>query len=249
MGISISFRSVPLVSQDLSVAGKQKGLTGERSGLYVEAIRIIREILEATNGQYPRFCLFENVPGLLSSNKGEDFITAMDMLQELRFIPDPNIIDAQYHGVPQRRKRVYIVWTNVDYLLSKRTPTSEIITLQLLTELLQSNLADLLRASENAPKELASLPRKLTADGVRKRIRLFSLHQEGLSQSSRKYVLRRLMPTECLLLQGFPKWWVDGADGSDSAIYRAAGNSLAVPCAVDILGRIARFVEEERHGN
>lgn len=178
MGISISFRSVPLVSQDLSVAGKQKGLTGERSGLYVEAVRIIREMLEATNGQYPRFCLFENVPGLLSSNKGEDFIAAMDMLQELRFIPDPNIIDAQYHGVPQRRKRVYIVWTNVDYLLSKRTPTSEIITLQLLTELLQSNLADLLRASGNAPKELASLPRRLTADGVRKRIRLFSLQKE-----------------------------------------------------------------------
>ena len=69
------------------------------------------------------------------------------------------------------------------------------------------------------------------------------------SQYSRKYVLRRLLPTECLLLQGFPKWWVDGANGSDSAIYRAAGNSLAVPCAVDILGRIARFVEEERHGN
>lgn len=72
---------------------------------------------------------------------------------------------------------------------------------------------------------------------------------ESLSQYSRKYVLRRLLPTECLLLQGFPKWWVDGANGSDSAIYRAAGNSLAVPCAVDILGRIARFVEEERHGN
>lgn len=62
----------------------------------------------------------------------------------------------------------------------------------------------------------------------------------------RKYVLRRLTPRECLKLQGFPEWWCDGADGSDSAIYRAAGNSLAIPCAADVLGRIVRFVEEEK---
>lgn len=72
---------------------------------------------------------------------------------------------------------------------------------------------------------------------------------ESLSQFSRKHVLRRLTPDECIVLQGFPRWWCHGLGGSDSAIYRAAGNSLAVPCAVDILGRIARFVEEERHGN
>lgn len=72
-----------------------------------------------------------------------------------------------------------------------------------------------------------------------------SVSEKSGGTQTRKYVLRRLLPTECLLLQGFPKWWVDGANGSDSAIYRAAGNSLAVPCAVDILGRIARFVKEE----
>lgn len=64
--------------------------------------------------------------------------------------------------------------------------------------------------------------------------------------SGRKYVLRRLTPKECLRLQGLPDWWCDGADGSDSAIYRMAGNGLAIPCAVDVLGRIA---EEMRAGD
>ena len=74
-------------------------------------------------------------------------------------------------------------------------------------------------------------------------------------ESDRKYVLRRLTPTECARLQGFPDWWVDGADGSDSAIYKMWGNGIALPCAADVLGRIAkeltgdasvRDVQEER---
>ena len=67
--------------QDLSVAGKRAGLKHQdngddettRSGLFMEAVRIIREMREATNGMYPRFALWENVPGAFSSNKGEDF--------------------------------------------------------------------------------------------------------------------------------------------------------------------------------
>lgn len=62
----------------------------------------------------------------------------------------------------------------------------------------------------------------------------------------KKYVLRRLTPMECLRLQGLPDWWCDGVNGSDSAIYKMAGNGLAIPCACDILGRIAK--EIENHG-
>lgn len=65
-------------------------------------------------------------------------------------------------------------------------------------------------------------------------------------QKQRKYVLRRLTPTECLRLQGLPDWWCDGANGSDSSIYRMAGNGLAIPCACDVLGRIAE--EIRNHG-
>lgn len=61
----------------------------------------------------------------------------------------------------------------------------------------------------------------------------------------RKYIVRRLTPTECARLQGFPDWWCDGADGSDSAQYKMWGNGIALPCAADVLGRIARAVRRE----
>ena len=63
-------------------------------------------------------------------------------------------------------------------------------------------------------------------------------------QQERKYMLRRLTPTECLRLQGLPDWWCDGANGSDTAIYKMAGNGLAIPCAADVLGRIAEAMED-----
>ena len=62
----------------------------------------------------------------------------------------------------------------------------------------------------------------------------------GTSMDERKYVLRRLTPTECARLQGFPDWWVDGAEGSDSAIYKMWGNGIALPCAADVIGRLAK---------
>lgn len=70
---------------------------------------------------------------------------------------------------------------------------------------------------------------------------------ENLSASAgRKYVLRRLTPLECARLQGFPDWWVDGAYGSDSAIYKMWGNGIALPCAADVLGRLAKELESEQ---
>lgn len=70
---------------------------------------------------------------------------------------------------------------------------------------------------------------------------------ENLSSSSgRKYVLRRLTPLECLRLQGLPDWWCEGANGSDSAIYKMCGNGLAIPCAYDVMRRIAKALEEEK---
>lgn len=65
------------------------------------------------------------------------------------------------------------------------------------------------------------------------------------AEPPRKYIVRRLTPTECARLQGFPDWWTDGVEGSDSAQYKMWGNGIALPCAVDVLGRIAR---EGEHG-
>lgn len=127
--------------QDMSIAGNRAGMKHEgkgddtttRSGLFYEAIRIIREMREATNGEYPTFAIWENVPGAFSSNKGEDFRYVLEEFAKICgggcSIPRPEggkwnhageivgngfsvawrLCDAQYWGVPQRRKRIYLV--------------------------------------------------------------------------------------------------------------------------------------------
>lgn len=122
--------------QDVSVAGKRKGIKHKdkgdeettRSGLFFEAIRIIYEMREATNGRYPTFIVWENVPGAFASNNGHDFRTVLEEITKAD-IPMPasgkwahagmvrggaicaawRLLDAQYWGVPQRRKRIYLV--------------------------------------------------------------------------------------------------------------------------------------------
>ena len=61
----------------------------------------------------------------------------------------------------------------------------------------------------------------------------------------RKYVLRRLTPMECARLQGFPDWWTDGVEGSDSNKYKMWGNGIALPCAADVIGRIAKEMSKD----
>lgn len=120
--------------QDLSIAGRRAGLAGERSGLFMEAVRIIKEMRSSTNGLYPTFAVWENVQGAFSSNGGEDFRVVLEELASVEQ-PDASIprpprggrwskagaiagngwslawrqLDAQYWGVPQRRKRIALV--------------------------------------------------------------------------------------------------------------------------------------------
>ena len=125
--------------QDMSVAGKRAGIhDGARSNLFFEAIRIIKEMREATHGEYPKYAVWENVPGAFSSNKGHDFHAVLEafcaVCDDAVSIPQPHdakrtklvwsksgeivgdsfsiawrTLDAQYWGVPQRRKRIYLV--------------------------------------------------------------------------------------------------------------------------------------------
>lgn len=88
--------------QDLSVAGKRAGLAGERSGLFWEIARLVEE----TQTEY---FVLENVPGLLSSNKGHDFGVVIGTMADLGYSVAWRVLDAQYFGVPQRRRRVFIV--------------------------------------------------------------------------------------------------------------------------------------------
>jgi DNA-cytosine methyltransferase len=96
--------------QDLSVAGKRAGLDGSRSGLFHEGIRIIKELRKETNNVYPRISLWENVYGALNSNKGADFGVILDEMAEAgSLVQEWRVLDAQYFGVPQRRRRVFLV--------------------------------------------------------------------------------------------------------------------------------------------
>ena len=126
--------------QNLSLAGKQEGLSGSQSSLFFEAIRIIKEMRNATHGKYPRYAVWENVPGAFSSNKGRDFLAVLRAFVEAAGgdgdnVPEParkgrtdrfdwrnagcivgegysiawRVLDAQYWGVPQRRRRIFLV--------------------------------------------------------------------------------------------------------------------------------------------
>ena len=114
--------------QDLSVAGKRAGLAGERSGLFVRAVDIVRQMRRATDGEKPRFFVWENVPGAFSSNHRRDFQAVLEEIGQAE-VPMPKsgrwadaglvrthtcdiawrVLDAQYWGVPQRRKRIFLV--------------------------------------------------------------------------------------------------------------------------------------------
>lgn len=96
--------------QDLSVAGKRAGLEGGRSGLFYEGMRIINELRKASNGKYPRISIWENVYGALNSNKGEDFEAILkEMVEAGSLLCEWRVLDAQYFGIPQRRRRVFVV--------------------------------------------------------------------------------------------------------------------------------------------
>ena len=120
--------------QDLSIAGRRAGLAGERSGLFMEAVRIIKEMRVKTGGMYPTFAVWENVPGAFSSNSGEDFRAVLEELARVEqpeaIIPRPprggrwskagaiagngwslawRQLDSQYFGVAQRRKRIALI--------------------------------------------------------------------------------------------------------------------------------------------
>ena len=284
--------------QDLSVAGKQTGIhDGKRSSLFFEAVRIIREMREITNGKYPRFAVWENVPGAFSSNKGADFRAVLQALCEIAdpdaAVPEPpkgkwskagcivgdgysiawRVYDAQYWGVPQRRKRIYLV---ADFGSER---AGEILFKR---ESVRGDSAESGEAREGTADDATggaggirvydcrgngdgcTVP-NLTGDHENRVTDYTSvcvgngqMHQTELcdrtgalncmhdqqaiihnAKPPRRYIVRRLTPLECCRLQGFPDWWEDGANGSDSARYKMWGNGIALPCAADVMRRIA----------
>jgi len=275
--------------QDLSVAGKRKGITGERSGLFWEIVRIAKAIT-------PTWGLFENVPGLFSSGGGRDMATVLEGLRQCWPVVGYAVLDSQYFGVPQRRRRVFFVCG----------PSIECVE-QVLVER-EGGYGDLATSDEARPHLAATLrgrscrpggspPGRGGEDDVNLVCALTARDSKGSdrgdSSANSKLIpfdttqitsaanrsnpkpghpchplsstahppaiagdgVRRLTPTECERLQGFPDGWtclcqpLESYDAnrctcSDGYRYKCLGNAVTVP-VIEWIGR--RIMNAERN--
>lgn len=219
--------------QDLSVAGKRAGLAGERSGLFMEQIRIIKEMRSATDR--PRYMVWENVPGAFSSNNGEDFRA---VLEETARVADPTVsiprpvtgwanagsilgnnftiswrtFDAQYWGVPQRRRRIYLVADFGGQSAPEILFESESVPGNFTESRSkgQGTAEDAERSSGNAicfePRSQDGVPR-ISSDGLSPTLNTAQGGQRQpcvVTAISQLKQVRRLTVKECERLQGYP---------------------------------------------
>ncbi len=243
--------------QDMSVAGKRAGLDGSRSNLFYEAVRIAKEMRQATNGQYPTWLCWENVPGAFSSNSGEDFKAVLD---EIRRVKDPEadtprpakwpnagciladdhsiawrVFDAQYWGVPQRRKRIYLVADLTGQRAGKVLFESEGLS-GYTPEGFRSWQGTAGSAEEcpGTPGGLCLNDQGGMAAVAGKAHTVYSTSKSSFHLTPEEnlvntlvatdykdpptvyedpyYIVRRLTPVECARLQGFPDWWCAGLE-------------------------------------
>ena len=269
--------------QDMSIAGKRSGLDGSRSSLFYEAIRIVKEMRFKTNGKYPRFIVWENVPGAFSSNKGEDFRAVLEEVCKIKdecvSVPKPSKwqragkilgdgysvawrqLDAQFWGVPQRRKRIYLVADFAGWCAGKILFESEGLSgyspqgFRSWQETANGSAESIGETGSNSlmfenhgqdsrytgPLEVAQTVLSTFGTGgnnqpfvvqTPKTLKIRSGCEGGgkgaLIQEEKSgclvngtnpgfqngvleadYIVRRLTPTECARLQGFPDWWCD----------------------------------------
>ncbi len=267
--------------QNLSMAGNRKGLSGEQSGLFRESVRIVRQM--STMGGQPRFFVWENVPGAFSSNQGLDFRAVLEEIGQTK-IPMPDggkwataglvqcdkceiawrVFDAQYWGVPQRRKRIFLI---ADFAKTGRCAG------EILFEP-QSVRGDIAESGNERGRIVGAFDRRI---GVARKFQLYDMtHADevlrivkggkcctlnsrmgtGGNQVPLLYewtnknftkTVRRLTPLECERLQGLPDNWtlINDRSCSDSARYKAIGNGMAQPCADWILKRIMEVAYEK----
>lgn len=213
--------------QDVSVIGKLAGLHGTQSGLWFEFERVIAE-------SRPRIVLIENVVGLLSSNKGKDIGTILRSLEGMGYEWAFRVLDSQYFGVPQRRRRVFIVGS------LGNTSCRQIL---FEPESTKGNSQEI-RRPEDAPATRVDDPPQSLHENQRGELRLSPVAYplttgggkpgQGYPAVATAKGIRRLTPVECERLQGFPDGWTK--DISDSRRYKALGNAVSVP-VIEWLGR------------
>lgn len=209
--------------QDLSKAGKQQGLTGSRSGLFYEGMRIINEIQKETNGLYPRFSIWENVAGSLTSNKGADFGAILDAMAEAgAMVIEWKLLDTKYFGIPQARRRVFVV-------AGFNFNQSELDSIKIFPDS-KSNSRYLSTGNEVSFYQSHGVQDQFNVGFTNplKKIAACCVVSETLKP-------RKLTPIESERLQGYPDDWTRyGADGSeqkDIHRYQQCGNGVTAPVA------------------
>jgi DNA (cytosine-5)-methyltransferase 1 len=250
--------------QDLSVAGNRAGLAGERSGLFFEFMRIAGALA-------PDWVVIENVPGLLSSNEGGDMGTVLGTLADLGYGWAYRVLDAQYFGVAQRRRRVFIVGClggparaasvlferescDGDSAPSRDTGTRVAGTLAAcagsggLSGIGQSRSSTTSRIAEGATSIGMGVAFSENQRGELLETDISHQLTAGGGKPGQGYPavrqglqVRRLTPRECERLQGFPDGWTD--ELSDSGRYRVLGNAVAVPVAEWIGTRLMAHID------
>lgn len=225
--------------QDISNAGKQKGLAGGRSGLFSEVVRLLGELK-------PRWFVLENVPNLLTINGGRDMGTVIGALVGCGYGVSYRVLDAQFFGIPQRRRRVFFV----GHFGDTGSASAEVLFNP------EGGVGDFTQGREAKPIPSATVGVGVEGRGNELGVRTvistlqgggkrgYRIDAEGaagghLIVSGDGFGVRRLTPLECERLQGFPDGWTD--EQSDSARYRMLGNAVAVPVVQWIADRLVKF--------
>jgi len=224
--------------QDLSVAGTRKGLGGNKSSMFFEAIRVIEEMRNETRGTSPRITVWENVPGALRSNKGKDFGVVLNTLADSGAVGlEWRVLDAQFFGVPARRRRLFLV-AIYDPRIRRAQP------------------GDLL--------PIQSVHRRRVRPHTDPTIGFYRTHgrhdqpQQGLAPTLKAITPiciagpgnppRRLTPTEHERLMGWPDQHTahraDGKTNSDTTRYKMCGNGVATPVAQWIATNLRKVLEQ-----
>ena len=281
--------------QNLSIAGDRKGLLGSESCLFSEQIRIIREMREESNGKYPRYMVWENVPNALNCNRGDDFATVLWETIKIADAKAPcievpasgwpswggyrdgmaerwslawRVLDAQHFGVPQRRRRIALVadfggdtageilferkglpWNHGTSKEEREIVAGETKDSTCCTILDMTHACDVIR---NCGTVCPTLQSRMGTGGNQVplvfEIQTSAQNKEN-SKAKIKNSIRRLTPLECERLQGFPDNWTDIGSwtdtkgklhkySSDTARYKALGNSIAIPPWMWVLRRL-----------
>ena len=230
--------------QDLSIAGKRGGLTASRSGLFFEAMRIIR-------AKRPRYIIFENVKGLLSSNEGYDFIICLQEIADFGYDGQWQLLNTRWF-LPQNRERIFFVGHIRGESRPEIFPIGESNSRDNELEL-QGETADIegqaMYDSEDRGgcsllgNQINILGNLKGEDGHE----VHNVHDpNGIAPTVRwnhncssivaSTKIRRLTPKECCRLQGFPDDWCD--DQSDTQKYKQLGNAVSVPVVQAIMEKL-----------